>query len=63
MQNLTIVRHIVWPIWLKQHFLHFIGIFFAFLSLETYLSFDFQAEIWHEDGPGAWQAVCKTWGH
>ena len=53
MQNLTIVRHIVWPIWLKQHFLHFIGIFFAFLSLETYLSFDFQAEIWHNDGPGA----------
>ena len=41
----------------------FLGIFWGFLSQKTFLSFDFWAEILHEDGPGAWQVVCKIWGH
>ena len=41
MQNLMIARHIVWPIWLKKHFFAIFWHFMAFLSLETYLSFDF----------------------
>ena len=40
----------------------FFRIFWAFLNQKTYLSLNFWAEILHEDGPGAWQAVCKIWG-
>ena len=41
----------------------FFRVFWGFLSQITYLAFDFWSEILHEDGPGAWQAVCKIWGH
>ena len=47
----------------KLFFSHILGVFWGFLSQKTYFSFDFLAEILHEDGPGALQAVCKTWGY
>ena len=40
MQNLMMVRHIVWKIWLKTLFFAFFGHFLGFLGQKTYLAFD-----------------------
>ena len=65
MQNLLIVRFIVWQIWPKNQissiFEHFLSIFWAFFGQKIRLKFDLWAEILHRDAPGAYQPVCKIW--
>ena len=47
----------------KTIFSHFLGVFWGFLTKKCDLNFAIWLKILHEDGLGAWQAVCKIWGH